>query len=241
MRVWIGLAQIACVAALAAAVSWPAYRPTGAASRLWRADGPLVPRPDLVAGDSRFSYRPADGTGSASADGVDAADAAGVGAAGRRGTGPSNPGATVRNASLGESAQRRSAVRGRACTVLNQPVAFAQIVLRDRLTGIVQATTTSDSNGQFLFENLPSTTFVVELLGAGGDVIAATTMTAVPDRVQWATLRIGTNGTPRALFGTAAGSETVYYGSTASEPIGRAAAQGVAQATAPKDHASPRY
>jgi hypothetical protein len=231
MKFWIAFAQVACVASFAAVVSWPQYRPAVRTVRVWRTNGPLTPRPDLVADDSRIAYAPR--------------------TAGQPRTlaGPETqrpiPGrAGVQTAALGSAGVRRSMIRGRATTALNRPAPFARLVLRNRLTGQVEGTATADGNGEFLFEDLSSGLYVVELIGADGAVIAATQMNAVSGGVQLTTLRVSTNGAPRALFGTMGAttetSGTVFFGATASEPVGRAAAAGAAQAAEPDEDVTPR-
>jgi hypothetical protein len=232
MKVWIVFAQVACVASLTAVVGIPRVRPVGRAVIVWRTNGPLVPRPDLVESDRRILYGPA----VAGLPGTPATDSEAATRVQGRGT--------VGAATLASTGVGRSMIRGRARTTLNRPAPFARMVLRNRLTGQVEATVTADAQGEFVFGNLASGIYVVELIGTDGAVIAATEMTAVAGGVALATLRIATNGTPRALFGTMGATTesngTVFFGATASEPIGRAAAAGTGQATEPDEDVTPR-
>lgn len=63
-----------------------------------------------------------------------------------------------------------STVIGGAWTADNLPIGQARVRLRDVVTGRVQATAAADDGGQFVFEDVPSGSYAVELLNANGRV-----------------------------------------------------------------------
>jgi hypothetical protein len=59
---------------------------------------------------------------------------------------------------------------GTAWTADNLPIKEANLRLRNVVTGKVQATTTANDSGRFVFEGVPGGSYVVELLNAKGRV-----------------------------------------------------------------------
>ena len=68
---------------------------------------------------------------------------------------------------------------GRATTVFgyvwnanNDPIAFANVRLRNVTTGQVDANVVAADNGEFTFENLEGGTYVIEYVDSNGKVLA---------------------------------------------------------------------
>lgn len=236
--------QATLVVGVTATVGYPEFRQPARPIALWHTGGPLTPRPDLVAADQRLAY----GIARASTP-------AGAAAAGPAGAPPAV--AADRLSSREQAAVRRtSAISGRARTILNQPVPFARLALRNVRTGRVEATTQADNDGRFDFGVFSAGNYVVEMLAADGSVIASSEMLGSGPSAA-ITVRVSGNATPRALFGapglvagtttgtatgTTSGTGAVnpFVASTASEPLGRAAAAGMQQTDLPGEEASPR-
>jgi hypothetical protein len=255
----LSVVQATLVLGLTAFVGSPQFREPARAVTVWRTGGPLTPRPELVAMDSRLAYD-TDQPGRRGSDGRPGTTRA----VARTGQADSsqNVGFTGDRAFGGAPAGggRAATINGRARTALNQPVPYARVLLRNLATGQIESRTTADQNGQFSFDGVISSGYVVELVGADGAVIAASEMVAASGgSIQQATVRLGGNSTARALFGsvgaTASGTSTSttttttttigdggasFIGGTASEPIGRAAEAGAVQTLDPSTAASAR-
>lgn len=72
-----------------------------------------------------------------------------------------------------------NALIGMARTSLNMPIPYARVVLRNIRTGQIQARATANEQGQFSFLDLDSSSYIVELLGADGSVVASSQMVAL--------------------------------------------------------------
>jgi hypothetical protein len=72
-----------------------------------------------------------------------------------------------------------NALTGLARTSLNAPIPYAKVLLRNIRTGQVMARATANDQGQFSFLDLDSSSYVVELLGEDGSVVAASPMVAL--------------------------------------------------------------
>ena len=162
--------QIAIVLAMVAFVSWPQFRPVRAQS-VWR-------------------YAPA---AVLQARTLDAARYAGNGAGGGRAGMSLNEaafksaerdsiGATDRSdafylspavAALGG---KLNALLGFARTSLNAPIPFARVVLRNVITGQVMGRGVANDQGMFSFVDLDSSSYIVELVGPDGSVIATSSI-----------------------------------------------------------------
>jgi hypothetical protein len=68
---------------------------------------------------------------------------------------------------------KENALVGLAQNSLNASIPHARVVLRDVRTGAAVQQTTADELGQFRFVDLPSSDYVVELVGPDGSVVAA--------------------------------------------------------------------
>ena len=157
--------QAAIVLTMVTLVSWPQFRPVRAQS-VWR----FVPQSVLEAranDAARFAGRPVRG-----GNGIDQTAPAQGGAA-------QNAALGYVPASVAARGGRVNALVGRARTSLNAPIPFARVLLRNVLTGQVITQTTADGYGEFQFLDLDATAYIVELLGADGSVVAASTMTTM--------------------------------------------------------------
>jgi len=155
--------QAAIVLTMVALVSWPQFRPVRAQS-VWR----FVPQSVLEAranDAARFAGQP---VRSRAIEQTAFRQAAPATQNTPRASAASAPGAPV-----------VSALVGRARTSLNAPIPFARVLLRNMRTGQVIAQTTGDVDGQFQFADLDSNVYIVELLGADGSVVGASTMTTL--------------------------------------------------------------
>ena len=122
---------------------------------------------------------------------------------------------------------RATAVLGAAWTADNTPIRQANVRLRNVVSGKVQATAVANDAGQFAFENVPSGSYVVELISGNGHIqvvghvftIAAgetvATFVRTGAKVPWFTGFF--NNTVSSVASTAASE-----GVTAIAPVGRA-------------------
>ena len=155
--------QAAIVLTMVALVSWPQFRPVRAQS-VWR----FVPQSVLEAranDAARFAGQPVRGRAIEQTSFRQAA--------------PATQNAPRASAASAPGAPVVSALVGRARTSLNAPIPFARVLLRNMRTGQVIAQTTGDVDGQFQFADLDSNVYIVELLGADGSVVGASTMTTL--------------------------------------------------------------
>jgi hypothetical protein len=72
-----------------------------------------------------------------------------------------------------------NALVGIARTSLNVPIPYAKVLLRNIRTGQVQARATADELGQFTFLDLDASSYIIELIGADGSVVAASPVVAL--------------------------------------------------------------
>jgi hypothetical protein len=126
-----------------------------------------------------------------------------------------------------------NAIVGRARTALNSPMPGAVLVLRSLTNGLVEARTTANEAGEFLFLDVMPSDYVVELLGPGGEVNATSESLTVDvgDLVQ-TTVRGTDQSALKALFGS------VMEG-TANDAVSAASRDGVTQVAAPERCVSP--
>jgi hypothetical protein len=154
--------QAAIVLTMVSLVSWPEFRPVRAQS-VWR----YVPAAVLEARTSdaaRFAgdkaARPAMRLDETSFTGANV---------------PSAPGYYLTPA-VSASGGKVNALLGVARTSLNASIPYARLVLRNLRTGQVLAQATANGEGQFTFLDVEANTYIVELLGADGAVVATSTM-----------------------------------------------------------------
>ena len=144
--------QIAIVLVMVAFVSWPQFRPVRAQS-VWR-------------------YAPA---AVLQARTLDAARYAGDGA------GAGRPGMSLDNAfylspTVAALGGKLNALLGFARTSLNVPIPYARVLLRNLITGQVIARSVANDQGMFSFLDLDTSSYIVELLGPDGSVIATSSI-----------------------------------------------------------------
>jgi len=97
--------------------------------------------------------------------------------------------------------ENQAAIIGRARTILNTPVPFARMVLRNIQTGLIEAEATADQEGRFSFLRLRAAGYVIEMMSADGRVVATSQAVATAVGVaQSATVRVASTSTVRALF-----------------------------------------
>jgi hypothetical protein len=102
---------------------------------------------------------------------------------------------------------KTNALIGRARTTLNTPVPYARMVLRNIITGQIEARATADQEGRFSFLDVRTSGYIVELVGADGTVVATSEMVAMKNGdVQQATVRLAATQNVQALFGTVLGA-----------------------------------
>ena len=155
--------QAAIVLTMVALVSWPQFRPVRAQS-VWR----FVPQSVLEAranDAARFAGQPVRSRA--------------IEQTAFRQAAPATQNAPRASAASAHGTPVVSALVGRARTSLNAPIPFARVLLRNMRTGQVIAQTTGDVDGQFQFADLDSNVYIVELLGADGSVVGASTMTTL--------------------------------------------------------------
>jgi hypothetical protein len=168
--------QTAIVLTMVAFVSWPQFRPVRAQS-VWR-------------------YMPSAAQQARTDDAAQYSDAAG--ATRRTSVGAGQATFTTNVPQTQTDAERRAgelaartlftpepvaalggkvnALIGMALTSLNVPIPHAKVVLRNVRTGQVQARATTNEQGRFSFLDLDASSYIVELLGADGSVVAASQM-----------------------------------------------------------------
>jgi hypothetical protein len=112
-------------------------------------------------------------------------------------------------------------------------MAGAELVLRNLNTGLVEARATADEAGQFVFLDLTPNNYIVELIGAGGEVNATSESLAIDfgDLVQ-TTVRGTGQGILTALFGP-------VMEATSNDAVSAASRDGVTRVAAPERCVSP--
>jgi hypothetical protein len=95
--------------------------------------------------------------------------------------GPKVPDASAHYATPATAAAggKLSALRGVARTSLNASIPYARVVLRNIRTGQVLAQAMANADGQFTFTDVEANSYIVELLGADGAVVATSSMLTI--------------------------------------------------------------
>jgi hypothetical protein len=170
--------QTAIVLATVSLVSWPEFRPSAHVQRMWSYspslayasgaengamydEGGMIRPASLLIGSRDLTQSSRTSTDSAGRARASATDAAFIPQA-----------VAVRGG-------RVNALVGMARTSVNVPIPHAKLLLRNIRTGQVQARTAADEQGQFTFLDLDGNTYIVELLGADGAVMAASEVVAL--------------------------------------------------------------
>ena len=100
---------------------------------------------------------------------------------------------------------KSNALQGRARTSTNTPIPFAKILLRNIRTGQIEARATANQEGVFSFLDLTNSSYIMELIGADGSVLASSEMVSVASRdLTEATVRVAINSAA-VMAGTAFG------------------------------------
>ena len=162
--------QAFIVLTMIAFVSWPQYRPVVRAQSIWRyspavsqrAQADDFARADVGFGRASYISRQP---------------------AGRPETIPGvadeiNP-QYVTPISVAALGGRLNALVGFARTSLNMPIPYARLALRSIRTGRVEARATANDEGRFSFLDIDPSSYIVELLGPDGSVIATSEMVAL--------------------------------------------------------------
>lgn len=213
------------------AVSWPELGQVRAVS-VWRADGPL----SAGRGAARVAYRGRSG-GRFGLGSAAYTPSTGVGGDALRERLSKDTVEGKRRRAIPEGVLalggKFNAILGRARTALNSPMPGAVLVLRSLNTGLVEARATANEAGEFLFLDVMPSEYVVELIGADGEVNATSEslLVDVGDLVQ-TTVRGASQSVLKALFGS------VMQG-TAHDAVSAASRDGVTQVTAPERCVSP--
>lgn len=226
--------QAAVVLTLLVLVTWPETRQLRGASSVWRTGGPLAGL--RFGGDAARSTRrgerarPEVGYGSA---GLENASIVGSNPLQRK---LDDNGIERRRrtpAAVAALGGRINAIIGRARTSLNAAVPFARILLRNVVTGLVEARATADEKGEFTFLDVVPSGYVVELLGADGSVLATSELLNVDvGELRETTVRLSAARSMLAAFG--------ILGPTAGEPVRVAINEGVNAVTQPANTVSPQ-
>jgi hypothetical protein len=128
---------------------------------------------------------------------------------------------------------RFNGIIGQARTALNAPVPFARLVLRNPVTGRIEARAVANDKGEFTFLDISPNGYVIELLGPNDSVFAASDLVSIDiGELREATVRMPGGREVLAALGTLT--------PTANEPIAAAATSGVNAVTAPDRSVSPQ-
>jgi hypothetical protein len=165
--------QAAIVLTMVAFVSWPQFRPVRAQS-VWR----YAPNAVLQA-QTNDAARFAGDRASANGRPLMGVDDAAFRTATQNAMAGQNGPAYYTSAAVAAVGGKLNALLGFARTSLNVPIPYARVVLRNIRTGQVLARTTADGQGQFSFLDLETNSYVVELLGADGSVVAASPLVSM--------------------------------------------------------------
>ncbi len=224
--------QSVFVLTLIGLASGPEFRPVRAMPTMWRSNSPLAPTRDLSS-DSRLTMAP-----TATPWGVVGYGSEGQPVAPDTAL-PPQVQAMVTNVRDEQAAQRlddpsQAAIIGRARTLLNTPVPYAKVFLRNIRTGQVEAEATADKEGRFSFLNLKYAAYVVEMVGRDGRVIGTSqTVATQGGQAQTATIRVASSVAVQAMF-------SPVVSATVQDPLRAAAQNSVATVTQQSTSLSPR-
>ena len=197
--------QVAIVLTMVAFVSWPQFRPVRAQT-VWRYTRAVVQQAETE--DAlRYSY------GEENREGV------GFGRASYTTVKPPSQISTFRTTGNEDQQMGQSTVRldpltalgakvnaliGLAHTSLNTPIPYARVLLRDIKTGQIEARATANDKGRFSFLDVGASSYIVELIGSDGSVVAASELVAMNrGDIRETDIRIAaTETTVRTSFGS---------------------------------------
>lgn len=224
--------QSAFVLVLIGLVSWPEYRPVRAMPTMWRVNSPLAPSRDLTA-DTRLAMTPTATPWGVVGYGTEGTPASADAAL------PPQLQAMVTNVRDEQATQRlddptQAAIIGRARTLLNTPVPYAKVFLRNIRTGQIEAEATADKEGRFSFLNLKYAAYIVEMVGRDGRVIGTSQPVATQGgQAQTATIRVASSLAVQAMF-------SPVVNPTAQDALRAAAQNNVPTVTQQSTSLSPR-
>ncbi len=207
--------KVVCVLALIALVSWPRFQPIRERERgtIWRAM-PLNVRTEASTSlDRRFTY---DDSVRSTFDIIDPAVPEGrrsLDEGGLLATSP-RPGAELPRQASEETSEGME-VMGRARTTTDESVPYANLVLRNQVTGAVMARGRADESGRFIFKNLPPGKYVLELIDKNGRVASAAPV--VPTARSNASGNVRVQQAQATLFVPSTDNVAVNFGAT-TEP-----------------------
>jgi hypothetical protein len=162
--------QIAIVLAMVAFVSWPQFRPVRAQS-VWR----YAPAAALQA-RTLDAARYAGDVAGAGRPGMSLDEAAFRSAARDSIGGADRGNAFYLSPAVAALGGKLNALLGFARTSLNVPIPYARVLLRNIITGQVMARGVANDQGMFSFLDLDTSSYIVELLGPDGSVIATSSI-----------------------------------------------------------------
>ena len=138
------------------------------------------------------------------------------------------------------SAARTTVAGARTTTVFgyvwdanNDPIAFANVRLRNVTTGRVEANAAAADNGEFSFDNLEGGTYVIEYVDSGGKVLAVghvfsvapgetvATFIRLANRLPWFAALLGTGANAAATVVSSAASLGVTAVAAGQRPVSR--------------------
>lgn len=231
--------QVVCVLALIALVSWPRFGPIKEQATVWRAN-PLEVRTQAASYDRRFEYDdPSRGTFQITDPNrtIRPQDLLSPSSTSGR-----TDGATETLRPRVEEEAEGLEIVGRARTTMNEPVPYANLVLRNQETGAVEGRVRADESGRFVFKGLSRGRYVIELVDKNGRVASAAP--AVPTGQTNASGNVRVQQAQATLFVASADNVTTTFGATtvqtAPEVVRAAGTQEVARVNDLDSSVSPR-
>lgn len=154
--------------------------------------------------------------------------------------GAQTPAPSVSGGTRDTAAGARTLAGGRATTVFgfvwnanNDPIAFANVRLRNVTTGRVEANVVAADNGEFTFENLEGGTYVIEYVDPNGKVLAVghvfsvspgetvATFVRLSAHVPWFAALLGSAGNAAATAVSSAAALGVTAIAPSKRPVSR--------------------
>ena len=201
--------QVVCVLVLIALASWPKFKPIKEQATVWRAN-PFEVRTQAASFNQRFNYGDADRRSFEINDSRGPNDSRGL-TGSKEGLAPTGGETELAKKNVEEQAEGLEVV-GRARTTLNEPVPYANLVLRNQETGAVEGRVRADESGRFVFKGLPPGKYIIELIDKNGRVASAAP--AVPSGQTNASGNVRISQAQATLYVAATDNITTTFGST---------------------------